>query len=131
MVVDTSAIMALLLGEPQAEQIDEVLRSAVDTVISAANHVELMIVVESRVGAAGVLVADELSRRLEIKVEVVSQRVAQLAIDGWRRFGKGRHPAALNFGDCFSYGLAMDRAEPLLFVGSDFSRTDVQQVTLH
>lgn len=131
MVVDTSAIMAILLGEPQAEQIDEVLRSAVDTVISAANHVELMIVVESRVGAAGVLIADELLRRLEIKVEGVSQRVAQLAIDGWRRFGKGRHPAALNFGDCFSYGLAIDRSEPLLFVGSDFLRTDVQQVPLY
>ena len=104
--------MALLLGEPQAEQIDEVLRSAVDTVISAANHVELMIVVESRVGAAGVLVADELSRRLEIKVEVVSQRVAQLAIDGWRRFGKGRHPAALNFADCLSHALAKRSGEP-------------------
>ena len=126
MVVDTSALMALLLDEPQAEQIDRALRSSTVSVLSAANHVELMLVVESRTGPAGALIADELLRRMEIRVDAVSAPLAQLAIDGWRRFGRGRHPAALNLGDCFSYALAIERVEPLLFVGDDFSRTDVQ-----
>ena len=129
MVVDTSAIMALLLGEPEAAQVDSLL-STTATVISAANHVELMIVVESRAGAAGVLIADELMRRCEIGIEPITAQVAQLALDGWRRFGKGRHIAALNYGDCFSYGLALARSDSLLYVGSDFSQTDVESALI-
>lgn len=131
MVLDTSAIMALLLQEAQAPEIDELLGSTGGPIsLSAANQLELMIVVESRVGPAGVLIADELLSRFRIHIEAVTSDVAQLAVSGWRRFGKGRHPAALNFGDCFSYGLAMARSEPLLFVGDDLSRTDVQPVLL-
>ena len=130
MVVDTSALVALLLDEPMAGQIDALLQTAPTTRISAANHVELMIVVESRAGAAGALVVGELIRRFEIVVESVTPQLALAAVDGWRRFGKGRHPAGLNFGDCFSYALAMDRSEPLLFVGNDFAQTDVQRVIL-
>ena len=83
-------------------------------------------VVESRAGAEGVLLADEALRRLEIGIEDVTAEVARLAVDGWRRFGKGRHPAGLNFGDCFSYGLALARNESLLFVGQDFAQTDIR-----
>ena len=82
MVVDTSAIMALLRGEPEAEWIDNVLRASPQTVKSAANHVELMIVVESRTGAPGVLVADEVLRRMEVASEAVDHRVAQMAVAG-------------------------------------------------
>ena len=127
-VVDTSALVALLLGEPQAETIDGLLRGSPSTSMSAANQLELMIVVETRAGAAGVLIAEELLRRFEITIETVTPRIARIAIDGWRRFGKGRHPAALNFGDCFSYALAIERTESLLFVGNDFSQTDVLRV---
>ncbi len=126
MVVDTSAIMALLLGEPEATQIDNLLSTTDQSVISAANHVELLMVVESRAGAEGVLLADEALRRLEIGIEDVTAEVARLAVDGWRRFGKGRHPAGLNFGDCFAYGLALARNESLLFVGQDFAQTDIR-----
>jgi ribonuclease VapC len=96
MVVDTSAIMALLLGEPEATRIDNLLSSTDQSVISAANHVELLMAVESRAGAEGVLLADEALRRLEIGIEDVTAEVARLAVDGWRRFGKGRHPAGLH-----------------------------------
>ncbi len=126
MVVDTSAIVALLLGEPEAGVIDTLLRTSARTVVSAANHVELLMVVESRSGAEGVLIVEALMRRMEIAVEAVTPEVAQLAIEGWRRFGKGRHPAGLNYGDCFSYALAISQDDTLLFVGRDFGLTDVR-----
>ncbi len=126
MVVDTSAVVALLLNEPESNQIDDLLRSSTTSVISAVNYVELMMVVETRVGPAGVLLAEELLNRFEIQVMAVTAQVAQLASAGWRRFGKGRHSAALNLGDLFSYALAMTRSEPLLFVGDDFAKTDVR-----
>jgi ribonuclease VapC len=126
MVVDTSAVIALLLGEAEAESIDATLRAAHRSVMSAANHVELMMVVESRAGAEGVLIVESLLGRFDVSVEAVTQDVARLAIDGWRRFGKSRHPAGLNFGDCFSYGLAIALDEPLLFVGTGFALTDVR-----
>lgn len=125
MVVDTSAIVALLLGEQQAGQIDSVLAGEVRTTISAANYVELMVVAESRTGAEGALIVEQLLRTFDVGIEPVSPDIARGALDGWRRFGKGRHPAALNFGDCFSYGLAISRDEPLLYVGNDFAQTDV------
>jgi ribonuclease VapC len=128
MVIDTSAVMALLLDEPDSRLIDDALMSSSGNVISTVNHVELMIVVETRVGASGVLLAEEVLNRYEVQVESVTPQVAQLALTGWRRFGKGRHPADLNLGDIFAYGLAMARSEPLLFVGNDFSRTDVLPV---
>ena len=125
MVVDTSAIVALLLGEPQAGQIDTVLAGEVRTTISAATYVELLMVVESRTGAEGALIVEQLLRTFDVDIEPVSPDIAGGALDGRRRFGKGRHPAALNFGDCFSYALAISRDEPLLYVGNDFAQTDV------
>lgn len=125
MVVDTSAIVAVLLGEPESERIDAILTSEAELLISAATHVELAIVVEGRAGSAGSLLLGELIRRVELRVVAVDADLAITAIEAWRRYGKGRHPAGLNYGDCFSYALAISRNEPLLFVGRDFGQTDV------
>ncbi len=93
--------------------------------MSAATRVELGIVIEAKRGAAGVLLLDELMARLDIRIEPVDEGMAEEALACWRRFGKGRHPAALNFGDVFSYALARQHGLPLLCVGDDFSRTDI------
>lgn len=124
-VVDTSAIVAVLFAEAGSEEIG---RKLVDSpcVMSAATFVELGIVIEARSGPAGVQLLDELLARIEIRIEPVDAGLAEEAIVGWRRFGKGRHPAGLNLGDTFSYALARRLREPLLFVGDDFSQTDVQ-----
>ncbi len=124
-VVDSSALVAVLLREPGWEQLQERLESSDHWVISAATLVEATIVVEARLGAAGNVQLDALLHRVDADVRPVDESVARVAINGWRRFGKGRHPAGLNFGDCFSYALAVELGEPLLFVGGDFSKTDV------
>ena len=123
-VVDTSAIVAVLLSEPDAAEIEaELLRWP--CMMSAATRVELGIVVESKLGAAGTLALEELLGRLDLSVVPVDDRTAAEALAGWRRFGRGRHPAALNLGDTFSYALAVRTGLPLLWVGADFGRTDV------
>ncbi len=127
MIVDTSAIVAVLLGEVGSEAIEASLMSSTSS-ISAATRVELGIVVEARTGPIGVQLLDELLDRLAVEIVDVDEGQASEAIIAWRRFGKGRHPAGLNFGDTFAYALAMRRQEPLLFVGDDFSRTDVLRV---
>ena len=124
-VVDTSAIVAVLLAEPDSEEIERKLVSS-PCVMSAATRVELGIVIEAKTGAAGTQLLDELLARIEIKIEPVDAGLAEEAIVCWRRFGKGRHPAGLNYGDTFSYALARRLGQPLLFVGDDFSQTDVQ-----
>jgi len=125
MVVDTSAVMAVLLGEPQRHALESLLLHG-PCRISAATRVEVAMVVEGRVGAEGAQIVDELLDRFDVEVRPVDARMARTAISGWRRYGKGRHPAGLNFGDCFSYALAIELNEPLLFVGDDFARTDVE-----
>ena len=124
-VVDTSAVVAVLFGEPGR---DEIARKLMETpaVMSAATRVELGIVVEARTGPSGTQLLEELMKRAEIEVVEVDQDQAIDALVGWRRFGKGRHPAGLNFGDTFSYALAVHRGIPLLCVGDDFAETDVQ-----
>lgn len=94
-------------------------------VVSAATLVEATIVTESRLGAEGVLRLDQVFREAEIGVVPVDVEQSRVAVDAWRRYGKGRQPARLNFGDCFSYALARVRDEALLCVGEDFPRTDV------
>ncbi len=123
-VVDSSAVVAVVLGEPDAEVYLARLQSTY-AVLSAANHVEAAIVVEARQGL-------DAARDLELLVEGVIDEVAPVdpsqaaaAVEAWRRFGRGRHPAGLNFGDCFAYGLARLRGLPLLFKGDDFTKTDV------
>lgn len=125
MVLDTSAVMALLNGEPEAAQIAMAIEADPLRLISAATLLEAGIVIESRAGEAGGRELDLLLARMGASVEPVTRDQAELARDAWRRFGKGRHPAALNFGDCFSYALAKDRGEPLLFKGVDFRQTDI------
>lgn len=124
-VVDTSAIVAVLLGETNSAEIEQRLL-ADSCVMSAATRVELGIVIEARAGAAGTQLLRELLDRLAIEIVPVDAELSEEAIVGWRRFGKGRHAAGLNFGDTFSYALARQLGQPLLFVGNDFVQTDVQ-----
>lgn len=124
-VVDTSALIAMLLDEPEAPAVEAVLASADRCVISSATLVETMIVAESRKGPAGVLKVEEIMRAVEVEIADHDSTAAQLALEGWRRFGKGRHAAALNLGDCFGYGLARRLDSPVLCTGDDFARTDV------
>jgi ribonuclease VapC len=125
MVIDTSAVMAVLLNEPQRGAIESQLETG-PCRISAATRVELALVAEGRAGPEGARIADELLERFDVEVHPVDARMARTAINGWRRYGKGRHPAGLNFGNCFSYALAIELSESLLFVGDDFSKTDVE-----
>lgn len=125
MVIDSSALMAVLLREPGSDLIAAAIETATPRLISAATLLEISIVIESRKGEAGGRELDLLLYRAEIEVVPVDQDQAELARIGWRRFGKGRHPAGLNFGDCFAYALAKSRQLPLLFCGKDFARTDV------
>ena len=122
-VVDTSAIVAVLFGEPDSTEIAQ-KRLSEPCVMSAATRVELGIVIEARAAPAGVQL-DELLARIAIQVVPVDEALTQEATVCWRRFGKGRHAAALNLGDTFSYALARRMGLPLLFVGEDFSHTDV------
>lgn len=128
MVVDTSAIVAVLLAEGTAERLTEVLESELRARISAVSLVEAAMVMQARFGEPGELELDLLLQRLRVDVVPVTTEQAELAREAFRRFGKGRHPAGLNFGDCFSYALARALGEPLLFVGNNFSQTDVGAV---
>lgn len=123
-VVDTSAVVAVLLGESGSEEVERRLMASTN-VMSAATWVELGIVVEGRAGPEGILLLAELMARANIEVVPVDRAIAEEAMVCWRRFGKGRHRARLNLGDTFAYALARHLAVPLLFVGDDFSRTDV------
>ena len=126
MIIDSSAILALLFNELDASVYATAIADASSCRISAANYVETAVVVESQSPAAGGRQFDTFMRRAGIIIEPVTEEQALLARQAYADFGKGRHPAGLNFGDCFSYALAMAYREPLLFKGNDFSRTDVQ-----
>ena len=123
-VVDTSAIVAVLFGEPGSAELERHLLGD-RCVMSAATRVELGIVIEAKTGSAGTQLLEELLARVEIEVAPVDAELAEEAVVSWRRFGRGRHRAGLNFGDTFSYALARRLGQPLLFVGDDFSHTDV------
>ena len=127
MVVDSSALVAILLGEPGCDALAVKLSGAQRPVICAANWLEAMMVISARVGASGVQALDELLDAAEVQVAPADADLVQTAFEAWQRFGKGRHPAGLNFGDCFAYALAMRRGDVLLFKGNDFSQTDVRQ----
>lgn len=125
MVIDTSALVALLQGEPDAGEFSQVLAEAHDPVISAATLVEAAIVLGARAGDAGVAALDELLAAAAVRVVAVDEAQARAARDAYRRFGKGRHAAGLNYGDCFAYALAHTTGDSILFKGDDFSQTDV------
>ena len=134
MIVDSSAIIAILFGEPDAAFYANAIASASaapqGVSISAVTYVEAAVVVESQISAAGGQQFDAFMRRAGIAVEAVTEQHALLARQAYADFGKGRHPAGLNFGDCFSYALAKASREPLLFKGKDFSQTDIEGVWL-
>ncbi len=125
-IVDTSAIMTILFGEDGAERYDEAIAQATSCRMSAVNFLEAAIVLESRSGAAAGHELDAFLEEAGIELELVTPEQAQAARQAWRRFGKGNHPAGLNFGDCFAYALAKTTQEPLLFKGRDFALTDVE-----
>ncbi len=126
MVIDTSAIMAMLTREPTADQLAAAVEADATRLVSAATVVEAALVLLGRYGEAGEPQLDRLLRGIGAEVVPVGEEQANLARDAALRFGRGRHPAGLNFGDCFSYALSVARDEPLLFVGDDFSQTDVK-----
>jgi ribonuclease VapC len=125
MVLDTSALLAILLDEDEAESFALAVAADPVRLLSAANLVEASLVVESKRGEAGGRELDLLLHRGRVDVVAVTAEHAQIARSAWRRYGKGRHPAGLNFGDCFAYALSQSSGEALLFTGADFARTDV------
>jgi ribonuclease VapC len=125
MVVDTSALIALLGMEPESGRLAVALESDMTRLISAATVVETGLVIESRYGSAGGRELDLFIAKAGLSIEAVSPEQADVAREAWRRYGKGRHTAGLNFGDCFSYALAKVSGEPLLFKGDDFTHTDI------
>ena len=130
MVIDTSALVAILGMEREAASLARALEADQLRLISAAALVEAAIVIESRYGEAGGRELDLLIAKAEIEVRAVDAGQVLFAREAWRRYGKGRHPAGLNFGDCFSYALAKATGEPLLFKGEDFAKTDILAVPL-
>jgi ribonuclease VapC len=125
-VIDTSALLAILLGEPERGKFLQLLSESETRLLSAANALETAIVVESRRGEAAGRELDLFLHRTKIEIVAVDADQFSIARFAWRKFGKGRHPAALNFGDCFAYALAKTSSEPLLARGEDFRRTDLQ-----
>ena len=125
MIVDTSAVLAILFAEPDAERYARAISNAPVCRMSVATFVEISIVMESQTGDRGSRQWDQFFRRAGFALEPVTEEQAYAARQAWPDFAKGRSPAKLNFGDCFSYALARTRGEPLLFKGADFSRTDV------
>ena len=125
MVIDTSAILAILQREAERRGFVEAMESADSTRMSVASFVESSIVIESRYGAEGLRDLDRFISRASIELIPVDKEQAQLARSAFSRFGKGRHRACLNYGDCFSYAAAISLGEPLLCKGDDFIHTDV------
>ena len=125
MVIDSSALMAIFLDEPDASIYASAILNDRMRLISTATLAEASIVAIRRRQPDAIAAFDILTTRLRLVAIPVDYEQALLARDGFRRFGKGRHPAGLNFGDCFSYALAKQQGEPLLFKGDDFSQTDV------
>ena len=125
MVIDTSAILAILQREPERRAFLEAIEAADAARLSVANLVETSLVIESRYGSDGVRDLDRFISRAGIEIISADREQGQLARSAFSRFGKGRHRAGLNFGDCFAYAAAMSLGEPLLCKGDDFTRTDV------
>ena len=127
MVVDTSALIAILLQEEDAQTYADAIAAAATAALSAASYVELAIVSFSR-GVRGRAELEATLAEAAIDIVPVTLDQARLVAGAYERYGKGRHAAALNLGDCFAYALAQSRGEPLLFKGTDFSLTDVLRV---
>ena len=131
MVIDTSALVAIFLAEAERRQFLDRIVEAATRLISAANALETGIVLETRRGEAAGREFDLFLVRANLQVIPVDGEQVEIARSAWRRYGKGRHPAGLNFGDCFAYALAKSCGEPLLAKGTDFATTDIALVTLN
>jgi ribonuclease VapC len=125
MILDTSPLVAILAKEPDSERYVSAISHAPRCRMSAGNFLELSIVIEGQFGADVLRQCDALIRRISIVIEPVTIDQAHVARQAFHDFGKGRHPAGLNFGDCFAYALAKITGEPLLFKGEDFKDTDI------
>lgn len=125
MVIDSSAFVATLLGEPEEEAFIEAITADRNRLASAATILETSMVLLARRGEPGLAQFRAFHARAAIRIAGFEPEHIDLAVDAFRRFGKGRHPAGLNFGDCLSYALAKATGEPLLFKGDDFVHTDV------
>lgn len=128
MVVDTSAIMAVMAMEPEAPLFARLIDEAQVRLVSVVTILEAGILADMRKGQDGVLNLDAFVKDAELTIVPFDAEQASLARAAYGRFGKGRHTAALNFGDCAAYALAVSSGEPLLFKGNDFARTDVAAV---
>jgi ribonuclease VapC len=128
MVLDTSALLAVLQDEPERRRFNEAIEAADQALLSTASFVEVSIVIESRYGAEGVRDLELFIDRAGIELVPVDAAQARVACRAYSRFGKGRHRAGLNFGDLFAYALASVRREPLLCKGDDFRHTDLALV---
>ena len=126
MIVDTSALLAVLFQEEDAEYYAEKLASGERKLITPFNALEAEIVLEARKGSEGRRELDLLFYHSMIDITPFDRAMTSLAAEAWRRFGKGNHPAGLNLGDCCAYALSVYTQEPLLFKGDDFAKTDVQ-----
>ena len=126
MILDTSAVIAILYREPEAPEFAQSIHDADVCRISVANYVELSMVIQNQLGPEGMQQAEAFFRRAGVNIEPVTVDHGELARQAFLDFGKGRHKAGLNFGDCFSYALAKATGEPLLFKGNDFSQTDIK-----
>lgn len=127
MVIDTSAIVAIALNEADAAEIERLIADDPVRLVSAATVLETTMVIETRLGDAGGRELDLWLLQIGAEIVPVDAGQTDTARRAWRRYGRGRHAAALNYGDCFSYALAMTRGEPLLFKGEDFAKTDVSR----
>jgi len=125
MVSDTSAIIAILTGEPEADVLTRVIAESPDVLMSSFSVLETRIVLEARKGEAGGRELDLFLQRARVRVVPLDSEQARIAREAWRRFGKGRHQAGLNIGDCCAYALAKSTGAPLLFKGHEFSKTDI------
>lgn len=127
MIVDASALVAVLRNEPEGPAFSKILHAADDLCVSAATYLELSIVIDSRGDAALSMEIDELIDRFDIQIEPVTASQAKIARQAYRDYGKGSgHRANLNFGDCFTYALAREKREPVLWKGDDFGHTGLR-----
>jgi ribonuclease VapC len=128
MVLDSSALLAILFDEPERAAFTAAIERDPRRLMSAANLLESALLVEARRGESAGRELDLLMHRADVQVVPVDADQVELARTAWRRFGKSRHPAALNFGDCFAYALSAASGEPLLFKGGDFGQTDLATI---
>lgn len=128
MVIDTSAVLAILFEELEATQFAVAIENDPIRLMTAPTVLEAMLVVEARKGEAGAREFDLMLHKANIDIVPFNKEHAEIARIAWQKYGKGNHPAGLNLGDCFAYALSKSSAEPLLFKGNDFNQTDILQV---